>query len=58
VSKKMIHIRHDMAAKGYLFYDPDTQRTVVSRDCWFLEMTPAYESVQWTRGGKGSLPTP
>ena len=58
VSKKMIHIRHDMAAKGYLFYDPDTQQTMVSRDCWFLEMTPAYDSVSGPGEGREVFPHP
>lgn len=40
VSRKMIHIRHDMAAKGYRFYDPVSKRVVISRDCWFMEMNP------------------
>lgn len=51
VSKRMVHIRHDMQAKGYRFYDPASQRIVVSRDCYFLEMTAGGELMSGPGGG-------
>jgi hypothetical protein len=39
--KRMVHIRHDLEHKGWLFYDPKERKTVISRDAAFLEDEPA-----------------
>jgi len=43
VGQRVIHIRKDEQAKGYLFYNPKTRKTVISRDAQFLESTPSLQ---------------
>jgi len=45
VGQRMIHIRRDERAKGYMFYNPKSRKTVISRDAQFLEDTPAYSEI-------------
>jgi len=52
VGKRVVHIRRDHRAKGYLFYDPATQKSFVSRDVQFLEDRPAHELRALTRESK------
>lgn len=54
IGERMVHIRHDQEAKGYLFYDPRTKRALVSRDTAFLEALP----VGWVLGRQQGEPLP
>jgi len=58
VGQRMIHIRRDERAKGYMFYNPKSRKTVISRDAQFLENTPAYsrDSLQRHTSSDNTLP--
>jgi len=55
VGQRMIHIRRDERAKGYMFYNPKSRKTVISRDAQFLENTPAYSEIA-SRGTPAQAP--